>query len=62
VNLSATGEFSMLQSIDGQEWAEVPYSTVVCAPIGLQTFVECQYELLYKIQTNKEVINAKVVI
>jgi hypothetical protein len=62
VNLAEAGSFSMLESIDGVVWSPVENSTVVCDLVGLQTFTDCHYDLMYKISANKPVLKAQIAI
>lgn len=60
--LDEAGTFSMQQSIDGENWADVPDSTVSCNLMGLQVFTDCDYKLHYRIKANQIVTEAKIAI
>jgi len=62
IELAVTGNVSMQTSLDEINWFNVDGTTFVCSPSGLQTFVDCQWELIYRIKTDQVVVNAKIVI
>jgi hypothetical protein len=62
VQLGVVGTFSMQESIDGINWLDVPDSTVICSLTGLQTFIDCHFELRYRIKTDQIVTKAQIAI
>lgn len=58
--LALAGTASMQESIDGIDWVDVPDSSISCNLHGLQTFIDCQYDLLCRIKTTQAVTKAKI--
>ena len=62
MNLSEYGEVSIQSSIDGLNWYNIPNTSFICNPNGLQSYKECQKDLFYKLKSSVLVNEAKILI
>jgi len=62
VHLVANGDASLQQSISGITWYDVTDTTITCAPYGLQSFIECQPGLQFRLKSTVEFVSASILI
>lgn len=60
--LAVNGTIVVQSSIDGTDWFDVPNSTITCSPKGLQSYVESQKDLLYRLKASAAVSSVKILI
>jgi hypothetical protein len=60
--LTGNGSVVIQQSIDDVTWFDVTNTSFTCSPMGQQSYVECQPELLFRLKSSTEFITAKILI
>lgn len=60
--LASNGDVIMQSSIDKINWYDVSNSTFTCSPSGLQSYTDCQIELLYRAKSSISFILIKILI
>lgn len=60
--LTLAGTATIEISIDGIDWASIEGSSITCNTYGIQTFVDGQSTLLYRIAADQEVIKALILV
>ena len=61
-NLSENGTIIIQSSIDETDWFDIANTTFNCSPKGLQSYIECQKDLSYRLKVNVEVISLNILI
>jgi hypothetical protein len=62
VHLAANGSTSLQQSLDGNTWYDITDTTITCAPYGMQSFIECQPKLQFRLKSAIEFISANILL
>lgn len=60
--LSGSGDVSLERSVDEISWFPIADSTIACAPSGMQSYSDCQPELLYRLVSETSFVGAVIVI
>lgn len=60
--LVANGTAIIQSSIDGINWYDVADSSFSCAPNGLQSYADCQTDLLYRVKSSTSFTWIKILI
>lgn len=51
VQLNTTGEVSVQQSITGKIWYDIADTSFSCSPNGMESYIECQPKILYRLKS-----------
>jgi hypothetical protein len=62
VQLTGNGEVIIQQSISGNTWYDIINATIICAPSGMESYIECQPKLQYRLKSATEFVNATILI
>ncbi len=60
--LTENGSITVQSSIDESDWFDVPNTTFTCSPKGLQSYIECQKNLSYRLKTDVNVTSLNILI
>lgn len=60
--LATNGSTLMQSSIDKVNWYDVENTVFNCSPSGMQSFAECQSELLYRVKSSTNISTINILI
>ena len=60
--MASNGDVTMQSSIDKLNWYDVSNSTFTCSPSGLQSYTDCQIDLLYRAKSSINFTSIKILI
>lgn len=62
IHLSINGDVSLQQSIDGITWYDILDTTITCIPSGMQSFIECQPGMQYRLKSIVSFMSVKILL
>lgn len=62
ITLSTTGVVNCQSSIDGVTFFDIDTTAFPCSPSGLQSYKDCQPNLLYRLKSTQSVTSAKILV
>lgn len=60
--LVGTGDVLIQHSLSNELWYDSIGNTFTCSPTGLQSYVECQPQLIYRLKSTIEFVSAKILL
>ena len=62
LHLGSNGDASLQQSLSGGVWYDILDTTITCTPFGMQSFIDCQPGLQFRLKSTVLFISASILI